>query len=612
MSQLCLSCPLIFLCLCCSRPEGLQLGNTSVIHRPQVAFVIEHVVVDGKAPSGPVNYRPGVGNKSMQPSSGASHGDNKQRASIPFSSEVPATALRMFWHIRGKNKHLHVCLMLCQHLLRRYSSVTETCWEKISCLGAVHDNTKCTTDRPNTNDSAWCVLRDRCMKMWQNRLLAYRRMQVRKYISASIGFLHDQSQLSHRQLRLLTKLYKPVFRHGRYIFRIEPRVRYLFFVSHIQGQASMRAQLRKSQLKARVVRAFRKLQRINRKSPVSTSEPEVTAHQWICMWFQLLVRISLLCNLCCCSYFGSTFASAGIAAWLLGRHCQTSSQCRFLSMCLVWMANDLHVRHIWWSLLAFVFPLFPPSAHPVAHMDAAYPPGIVQNAKFFDDIGHHAAHSLARCLQARTFQISVDESDALEAPVRAMLPLHCTPATTNGDGACAIHSVWGQPDAWNQLTCPDARSFAAASLGPSLSHLRTNISPEFREDVDKIASSLWSELMVKYLQGGRTNEMKAFKQHLHPDLFREAQACFSQRASRRQDMDACEARIRQLSTSICSRSLERQLIRPLAVVLGVIPRDCDVLKMTSSSDHMSYHFPNLSGAFNPSTHEEHVSDYGRL
>ena len=108
---------------------------------------------------------------------------------------------------------------------------------------------------------------------------------------------------------------------------------------------------------------------------------------------------------------------------------------------------------------------------------------------------------LSRCIQAQEFDISIDASDDLEPHARARLPLRANPVTTNSDGACAVHSVWGAPDHLGQLTCPDARKLAVDALGESLLYLRTNIHSEFRNDVTHLAESLWNDLMVRYFEG---------------------------------------------------------------------------------------------------------------
>jgi len=120
-------------------------------------------------------------------------------------------------------------------------------------------------------------------------------------------------------------------------------------------------------------------------------------------------------------------------------------------------------------------------------------------------------HLLSRCLQGRTFATRIDEDDDIEPLIRARLPLQITPVTTNGDGACAIHFVWGAPDNLNQVTWPDARRLAAQALGESPLYLRTHIPVEFVGEVGKVATGLWNELVVGNLEGRRTAEVQSSK-----------------------------------------------------------------------------------------------------
>lgn len=195
---------------------------------------------------------------------------------------------------------------------------------------------------------------------------------------ASLVILHALNALRWHQLQLLAKLYKPVRRHDRHIFRIPSQVPYLFFVHHIHGAASLRAKLRKSQLKAHVVRALRKLQRIHRQRPAAIRNPRDQLQQRICTWFKVLVPhilksfrfVSpwcLVANLLGCCYRGNLFGFVTIVAWSLRLHCDTVSQCRFLSMLMIWMANGSQFTAVGWTLLAWTYPLFPPSVQATTH-----------------------------------------------------------------------------------------------------------------------------------------------------------------------------------------------------------------------------------------------------
>jgi len=165
-----------------------------------------------------------------------------------------------------------------------------------------------------------------------------------------------------------------------------------------------------------------------------------------------------------------------LLAWLPPTD-STSRRCRTLSGCAFIINTEATAFDMFCLVAAYLYPLFPPTEP------------------------SEAMQMLSRCLQAQEFDTSIDASDDLGPEVRARLPLRVNLVTTNGDGACAVHSVWGVPDNLSQLTCPDARRFAADALGESLLHLRTNIQPEFRNDVTILAESLWNELMVGYFEG---------------------------------------------------------------------------------------------------------------
>ena len=103
-----------------------------------------------------------------------------------------------------------------------------------------------------------------------------------------------------------------------------------------------------------------------------------------------------------------------------------------------------------------------------------------------------------RCLSNRTFRLQIDGEDDVDRHVRDALPEAVAAINTNGDGACAIHSVWGTPTLSNELKCLEARNLAWEALGESLESLHLNVPPNFSEDVEKLASSLWNEFMLRH------------------------------------------------------------------------------------------------------------------
>ena len=61
----------------------------------------------------------------------------------------------------------------------------------------------------------------------------------------------------------------------------------------------------------------------------------------------------------------------------------------------------------------------------------------------------------------------VGAGDDLPAAVRESIPEQTHAIATNGDGACALHSVFGEPEANREMFVPDARALAAHLLGES-------------------------------------------------------------------------------------------------------------------------------------------------
>ena len=93
--------------------------------------------------------------------------------------------------------------------------------------------------------------------------------------------------------------------------------------------------------------------------------------------------------------------------------------------------------------------------------------------------------------------------------------LVCKAMKTNGNGACAIHSVFGRPSearGHQEMFKDNARTLATTCLGESANALLTVGIDKVH--IDAICNSFWMELAKPYLQGENTNEGKLFWQAL--------------------------------------------------------------------------------------------------
>ena len=96
-------------------------------------------------------------------------------------------------------------------------------------------------------------------------------------------------------------------------------------------------------------------------------------------------------------------------------------------------------------------------------------------------------------------------------------------ARTNGNGACALHSVFGRPSPARELFTPMARDIAVAALKQlpvvASEHVRAQIA------LQSIHSMLWTDFIVAHWKQQPTMESTAFwsaLDRMSPDLMKEA------------------------------------------------------------------------------------------
>ena len=167
----------------------------------------------------------------------------------------------------------------------------------------------------------------------------------------------------------------------------------------------------------------------------------------------------------------------------------------------------------------------------------------------------------------------VGAGDDVPAAMRENIPNELHAIVTNDDGGCAVHSIFGHPNANRELYLPDARAFAARLLGDSWERLVQDGAS--LEHVQAIRASLWYEFALPHLRGTPSTEGTCFwnaLQRQSPMLAEEATSAYR---SHRDALPALEAT--RVATLAASRSffqphVEISYIRPLAVQFGYLQR----------------------------------------
>ena len=93
-----------------------------------------------------------------------------------------------------------------------------------------------------------------------------------------------------------------------------------------------------------------------------------------------------------------------------------------------------------------------------------------------------------------------DHADAVPASLEELRDAECEEVRTKGDGACAVHAVFGQsvPD-HVALEHRRPRQFLKDLFDKPLEEIRSSVRPSQQHLVDAVVSSLWSDFVVPFL-----------------------------------------------------------------------------------------------------------------
>merc|ERR1711953_281081 len=72
--------------------------------------------------------------------------------------------------------------------------------------------------------------------------------------------------------------------------------------------------------------------------------------------------------------------------------------------------------------------------------------------------------------------------------------------TTNGNGKCALHAVFGTPSAERELKIHDARDFILSVLPPTLAELRQRLDPIGLKFLTDVMTTVWPELVCSHFK----------------------------------------------------------------------------------------------------------------
>ena len=179
-------------------------------------------------------------------------------------------------------------------------------------------------------------------------------------------------------------------------------------------------------------------------------------------------------------------------------------------------------------------------------------------------------------LQKTKTRMTRDADDVLHARAECYVGRDFISARTVGDGACALHAVFGSPDAKGELFRPNARVLAVALLGPSLEKLQ--VSHPGSMVLGAITASFWDEFVAPVLEGEGTDEGHLFMhclQEVAPSVRIEVEQHWSRRRNEDHTSMLAKRRLLVASSLFFASADEETVIRQAGMLLGLIPSCAD-------------------------------------
>ena len=193
------------------------------------------------------------------------------------------------------------------------------------------------------------------------------------------------------------------------------------------------------------------------------------------------------------------------------------------------------------------------------------------------DLNIEGLRSVAHRVKTHILRIQCSSEDAVPKHVKLEFTESRRGVITNGNGACAIHAVFGKPNVAQQVFAWDARDLAVHFL--STLPDAANVSAEVARSCQIIQTSLWNEFAKPHICNTGSTEAKLFWNVLErrdPALAAEAKNTVEAGNMDTHDADkACREAV------VCSHTFftvasEELFVRPLAIRLGYLGADVEV------------------------------------
>ena len=178
-----------------------------------------------------------------------------------------------------------------------------------------------------------------------------------------------------------------------------------------------------------------------------------------------------------------------------------------------------------------------------------------------------------------------NEGDTLSAGIENLRDANCQEIHTKGDGACAVHAVFGCPDPKSQrLEIQQPRQFLRNCLDHSVKQLQNIVRPNMVYLVESVGLSLWQDFVEPYLTakgtvGNAPHEESMFLDRLcHPKnarLLKQVTDRLKINNDARLERTAMTHGVQKATRSVFTMEAESLIWKQLAVRQGLLPQNVE-------------------------------------